>query len=188
MSHTTVESVEITPTEFEKQVRDWLEGASEGLRDFGVTPLKKLEGPGGEYEIDAVAKFEVLGGASIVVLVECKYYSWNNPVKRDVVMLLHAKMREVGAHKGMVFSTSPFQRGALKYAKAHGIATILVQDGKASYETKDRFQSPEPPPWRPDYKYIGRMLTWTEGGYRSHLIADDYHDAIQEWFKTNHET
>jgi len=181
------ESVEITPTEFEKQVRNWLEGASKDLKDFSVTHLEKLEGPGGEYEIDAVAKFEVFGGASILVLVECKYYSWGNPIKRDIVMLLHAKMCEVGAHKGMVFSTSPFQHGALKYAKTHGIATILVQDGKASYETRDRFQPPEPPPWRPDYKYIGRMLTWTEEGYGSHLIADDYHDAIQEWFELNHE-
>ena len=55
------ESVEITPTEFEKQVRNWLEGASKDLKDFSVTHLEKLEGPGGEYEIDAVAKFEVFG-------------------------------------------------------------------------------------------------------------------------------
>lgn len=184
MSRTTIETVEITPTEFEKQVRAWLEAASQGVKKFSVTHQKKLEGPGSEYQFDAVAELEILGGASIVILVECKRYSPKNPIKRDVVMLLHAKIREVGAHKGMVFSTSHFQRGALEYAKRHGIATVLIQDGKASYETKDRFRPPEPPPWRPNYKYIGRMLTWTEVGYRSHLIADDYPDAIQEWLET----
>ncbi len=180
MNQQGIETVEITPTQFEQQVRSWLAGTSKELKQFRVTHLKKLGGPGGEYEIDAVAEFDVFGGAEIVVLVECKYYK--HPVKRDVVMLLDAKLRETGAHKGMIFSTARFQSGALQYAKAHKIATILVADGKAAYCTKTYGQSREPPPWYPHYEYIGWLVSLTdEQNERHQLIADDYREAIDEW-------
>jgi|SRR5262245_25738764 len=173
----------ITPTEFEKQVEKWLRGTSQKLRRFQITGLKIIEGVGGEYEIDAVAEFEILGGALIKVLVECKYYK--SPVKRDVVMLLDAKIRDTGSHKGIVFSTSGYQSGALQYAKVHGIATVHVVDGKALYETKGLNDRPaSPPPWVPIFRFAGHMLTYiSEGSFSSHLVTDDYHKAIDEWIK-----
>ena len=56
------------------------------------------------------------------MLVECKHLS--RPVGRDVVHLLHAKVAELAAHKGVVFSTSGFQRGAPLLAKKHGVALV----------------------------------------------------------------
>jgi len=130
MTQNSQEVVEIGPTQFETQVK-------RGLRDFRVSHRRMLEGSGGQYEIDVVAEFEALGGASIIVLVECKYYRRSNPIKRDTVMTLHAKLQDVGAHKGILFSTSRFQRGALQYAKAHGIGLVRVEDGgTVGYETK----------------------------------------------------
>ena len=137
MTQNSQEVVEIGPTQFETQVKRWLHKASDGLRDFRVSHRRMLEGSGGQYEIDVVAEFEALGGASIIVLVECKYYRRSNPIKRDTVMTLHAKLQDVGAHKGILFSTSRFQRGALQYAKAHGIGLVRVEDGgTVGYETK----------------------------------------------------
>ena len=187
MTQDSVEVVEISPTQFERQVKAWLQKASDGLRDFRVTHRKTIEGSGGQYEIDVVAEFEALGGASIIVLVECKYYRSSNPIKRDTVMTLHAKLQDVGAHKGILFSTSGFQRGALQYAKAHGIGLVRVQDGRSvRYETKELGTSPDPPPWVPRYKYVGWLLTLTDAGNKSrHLVADDYHDAIREWLHSN---
>lgn len=182
MHNDSISTVEITPGDFERQIKAWLQGSSHGLKNFRIDHLKKLEGHGGEYEIDAVAEFEVLGGAAIVVLVECKYYK--NPVKRDVVMLLDAKVRDTGSHKGIVFTTSGFQSGALEYAKTHGIATVVVEDGRGSYETKSADRLATPPPWRPNYKYLGWMLSIDENGNESyHRIDDDYHDAIDEWLR-----
>jgi len=68
-----------------------------------------LKGASGEYAFDALAEFEILGGARILVLVECKRHS--SPVKREDVLVLEAKLRDTGAHKAMVFSTAGFQSG-----------------------------------------------------------------------------
>jgi restriction system protein len=170
--------IPITPTEFELQVKTWLEGASKELKEFRVTHCEELPGPGGEYEIDAVARFEVFGGAEITVLAECKHHRY--PIERDVVMLLDAKLRETGAHKGIVFSTSRFQSGALQYAKAHGIATVQVRPGEElRYKTKESGSVSEPSL----YRYIGWMITVTEEDEESRdLVADDYHGAMRKWF------
>jgi restriction system protein len=189
MTQNTIQVVDITPTEFERQVKTWLEKSSDGLKKFHATHRKKIEGSGGEYEIDVVAEFEALGGASIVVLIECKYYSSSNPIKRDTVMTLHAKVQDVGAHKGILFSTSGFQKGALEYAKAHGIATVQVEDGgNIGYATKELGSIAERPPWVPHYQYIGWLTTLTDEGNESrHLVADDYHEAIRSWLNSDQE-
>jgi len=119
-----IKPINIKPEEFEKQVKSWLERIHNNLRSFTITHREHLKGRNGEYEIDAVARFEISEGAEIVVLVECKRYK--NPIKRDVVMLLNQKLQEMGAHKGMVFSTSGFQSGAISFAAEHKIATITV--------------------------------------------------------------
>ena len=169
--------LEITPTEFERQVKRWLEGTEGKLVNFEVTHHQFLPGPSGEFEIDVVVEFEVLGGAVIKILVECKRYK--DPIKRDVVMLLKAKLDEIGAHKGMVFSTAQFQSGALEYAKTHGIATVIVQDGHAAYQTRAMGGGPsKPPPGYPEYKFTGWVVT---KGKSYHLLADDYPDALNEW-------
>jgi restriction system protein len=161
---------------------NWIKSKSRKLKNFKVSHLKKLRGYGGEYEFDIVAEFEELGGALYVTLIECKYYK--NPVKRDVVMLLDAKKQDVGAHKGIVYTTSSFQRGALVYAKAHGIATAIFRDGRATYETKSSEPNSGQPAWHPNHKYVGYMVGINESGNEAHhLIADDYHDAIEEWFR-----
>jgi restriction system protein len=106
--------VDVSPEEYEREVVSWLQATEPALASFAVHHRMKLEGASGEYEFDAVAKFEVLNGATFLVLVECKRHS--SPVKRDVILALEAKLRDVGAHKGMIFSTAGFQRGALEYA------------------------------------------------------------------------
>ncbi|MGP3790676.1 restriction endonuclease [Pseudomonas sp. B392_1p] len=79
-----------------------------------------------------------------MVLIECKKYS--SPIERETVQVLHDKVRSLGAHKGMLFTTTGFQSGAIKYAKAHGIALIRVTSGSASYQTRSAIPV-EPPTW-----------------------------------------
>jgi hypothetical protein len=41
-------------------------------------------------------------------------------------MVLEQKLQSTGSQKGMIFSTSPFQSGAIEFATAHGIALVHV--------------------------------------------------------------
>lgn len=38
-------------------------------------------------------------------------------------------------------STAPYQRGAVAFAKAHGVALATVTEGRFTYETRDASQS-----------------------------------------------
>ena len=174
--------VDITPEEFERQVRNWLEASADGPIRFTIVRSSMLEGDSGEYEIDILAEFEIFDGALIKVLVECKRYK--NPVKRDAIMILESKIRDSATHKGMVFSTSGFQKGALTYANKRGIATITVQHGHTNYFTRTAGGRPAtPPPWVKLSEYIGWLITLTKNGDESHsLIDDDRNDPLHEWF------
>jgi hypothetical protein len=76
------------------------------------------------------------------VVIEAKYHK--NPIKRELVQVLHSKVQSVGAHKGVLVATAPFQRGALDFAKAHGIALVAVTEGRFTIKTKAAEPSPTP--------------------------------------------
>jgi restriction system protein len=63
-------------------------------------------------------------------LVECKRYS--TAVKREVVEVLHDKLRETRAQKAMLFATSGFQKGAIVYARNHHITLVRFVDGRGT--------------------------------------------------------
>jgi len=44
----------------------------------------------------------------------------------------------------MIFSTATFQSGAVQFARAHGIALVLVADGRTSYMSRSYDESPPP--------------------------------------------
>jgi restriction system protein len=117
---------EITPADFEKYIRDWI-SENLGVEESQVKEVSHLgiiEGPGGTYKIDVLVRLTILHWANIVVLTECKHL--NRPVERYELQVLESKLRDAGAHKGIIFSTSRFHRGAVRYAKAHGIALVHV--------------------------------------------------------------
>lgn len=127
------EWLRVTPEAFERMVVSSLREMKGKLHDFNVEHRSCLAGPDGEFEIDAVARFEALG-AEFLVLVECKHH--RNPVKREAVQVLRDKVRSLAAQKGMVFSTGGFQKGAIEYATAQRIALIHYTEGGPIYETK----------------------------------------------------
>ncbi len=123
----------LTPREFEEQVKEFIEGiADEGL-EFSSKLREKINGVEGGYEIDVSVRFKALG-VNFLVLVECKHHK--SPIKRDVVQLLYDKLRTTGAHKGIVFATTRFQSGAIDFAKSHGIALLVVSDGRPITDVK----------------------------------------------------
>lgn len=136
----------------------------------------------GNYQIDIYAEFEAFGGA-IKVLVECKRYKYS--VKRETVQLLFDKLRATGSHKGMIFSTSGFQSGAIKFAKEHGIALIKVLEGKLNYSTKSRSSVPlEIPDWVEIPKFQGEFTFENEINY----LQIGYLDPLAKFIFTNRST
>lgn len=176
------EPLEISPTEFEDQVGDWLaEAADQENLVYTTTRLGVVKGTGGQYKIDVLVRVAILGGTKITILVKCKHQK--RPVERAEVLELKAKLDDVHAHKGMMFSTSGFQSGAIKYAAAHGIATVTVVAGEWLFETRAIGSAPKPPPWAHLDRFVGIRLIRTAKGIGSHTIEKGRPDAILEWLK-----
>ena len=130
---------EVTPGEFEEFVASQLLGsAASQVSDLIVTLHEKVTGADGRYDFDATVRYQ-FAGMSFLVVVEAKLRK--NPIKRELVQVLHQKMQSVGAHKGIMVSASPYQAGAVAFAKAHGIAIVTVTEGRFLFET--RHASPE---------------------------------------------
>lgn len=122
---------DITPNEFELLVKSWFDGVGGALENFEVLHREVIDGQDGAYEIDVSIRFRALAGAAFLVLAECKKHK--NPIKREVVQVLQAKVRSAGAQKGIVISTTDFQEGAKVYAQKHGIALVRVVSGAMRY-------------------------------------------------------
>lgn len=123
---------QITPTQFEifclETVKAYAE--REGLKDFKINHDKKIETYDSTYQIDVFAEYTALG-CNHKVIIECKHHAGN--IKRALVTDLYTKMQSIGAQKGILISTSGFQRDAVKFAKVHGIALWQVFDNRIKH-------------------------------------------------------
>ncbi|MFS0727657.1 restriction endonuclease [Paenibacillus sp. 1P07SE] len=117
----------ISALEFEKYCVEILNAyaEAEALKDFKILHNQKVRTNDGEYQIDIVAEFVALS-VDFKVIVECKRYT--RPLEREKIVVLADKVRSLGAHKGILISTSGFQSGATEYAKKHGIALLQIFD------------------------------------------------------------
>jgi restriction system protein len=129
------------------------------------------------YQIDIVITFDFLG-ADFKVLVECKRY--NSAIKRETVQILRDKTQILGAHKGILVSASGFQKGAIDYARNHGIALVRIINGEMSYETKSFDKSEiKIPDWidLPDYIFL-----WIQGVDDKSIVVTSFNsDYINEF-------
>ena len=62
-----------------------------------------------------------------LIVVEAKKHRY--PIKRELVQVLHSKIQSVGAHKGVMVSTAPYQNGALDSATADLSEVMRYQPG-----------------------------------------------------------
>ncbi len=117
----------ITPTEYEQFCTEILKSYAEEekLKDFTIQHNALITADEGEYQLDIYATFVALG-VQFKVIAECKRYS--KPVSREKIVVLADKVKSLGAHKGILISTSGFQSGACDYAQKHGIALLQIFD------------------------------------------------------------
>jgi restriction system protein len=156
----------LTPQEYELAVKGILDGSGLNLLGFQSKHLEKVPGVDGSYVIDVTVRFNALG-ASFLVLIECKYE--RRKVERQDVQILCDKVRSTGAQKGMLFSVSGFQEGAIEYADVHGIALVHLADGITCWATRSAGPSPPPPPWANVPKYVG---WWCHGNRMSVMSSE----------------
>ena len=127
--------VPMSPAQFEEFVAGQLLGAAASeVEDLEVTLHEKIVGVDGAYDFDATVRYR-FAGMDFLVVVEAKLH--RNRIKRELVQVLHQKVLSVGAHKGVMVATSPYQAGAVEFAKAHGIALVTVTQRRFMFVNRD---------------------------------------------------
>ena len=156
---------ELTAADCERAVADLVQVAGQEVTDWQVRHLDPVQGVNGTaYIVDVTVRFRLLG-ADYLTLFECKRHV--SPVKREDVQVLHDKLRSTGAHKGFVVAARSFQKGALAYAQAHGIACVRLVDGAWTYETRDI----TPVVRQSTGRYIAYARYLTDGGYGNAMLS-----------------
>ncbi|MGM0302934.1 hypothetical protein IGI66_002584 [Enterococcus sp. AZ048] len=134
MFNPTIDScLTLTPEQFERYSLDVLAEQTKNLENLIIEHDKIVEAFDGNYQIDGYIEFSLMG-VSYKTLVECKHYK--SAISREKVQILHSKINSIGAHKGILISTSNFQSGAIDYAKKHGIALVQLTDAMSDYQAR----------------------------------------------------
>lgn len=104
-----------------------------------LTPKKKYRAKSGN-DIEVDIAIEVFRDPTkkpfLIALVECKDYA--KPIDTMRIADLHCKMGLIGAHKGIIFTTSGCQSGVIKEAEYFniGIARLNYGDDEPLYEVE----------------------------------------------------
>jgi restriction system protein len=125
--------LELTPEQFERYSLDILAEQTKNFENLIIEHDKIVEAFDGNYQIDGYVEFSLMG-VTYKTLIECKHYK--SAINREKVQILHSKINSIGAHKGILISTSNFQSGAIDYAKKHGIALIQLTDAMSDYQAR----------------------------------------------------
>lgn len=174
---------QMTPAEFEVFVVDLIRAANPDVSDLDIRLHDKITGEDGTYDFDATIRFN-FGGMAFLVLVEAKHHA--NPIKRELVQVLHQKTQSVGGNKGVMIATAPYQQGALAFAKAHGIALVTVTEGRFLFAVRTKVQPPVMSRQQADLLGIVPFAGYVlgageeEGSTRTTLVATDHPDHIAE--------
>jgi len=123
----------LSPEDFELLVKRFLDAGGAALSQYQSNHREVIKAHDGAYEFDVTTRFSA-HGFDYLTLVECKAYK--SPVKREKVQELWTKLQSVGAQKAVLFSTSGFQSGAVKFAKQHGVALVHLADGRTTILAK----------------------------------------------------
>jgi hypothetical protein len=108
--------------DFERFVRDMY--AQDG--DLVVEHNVEERGKSGSLRQTDVKFTHRAANMTYTTLVECK--KWKKKVTRDRVDVLAASVEDLGANKGVMFTTTGYEPGAEAYAHQKGIELFIVRD------------------------------------------------------------
>lgn len=97
----------------------------EGFKNIEVLHNVKKEGfSKTNHQIDIYFEY-TLAGAKHSVVIECKDYK--NKVPQEKLMAFYSKITDLCANKGIFVSKAGFQKGAIIFAKSHGIELVELR-------------------------------------------------------------
>lgn len=171
---------DMTPRQLEDFIGEAFRSVTDLVQGLEVQVRDRLTGSDGIYEIDATVRYR-WAGLDFLVLVEAKLH--RAPIKRETVQVLHAKVQSLAAHKGVLITTSRFQKGALDYAKAHGLGLVALSDGRFTIETRSAVPAAEPGQpkrWFEAPDFVGHSYGpgAEPGSTSSSLISPEYPEGI----------
>lgn len=120
-------AADITSLDFEKYCFSILNVlySPKKLDDYKITHNETYERNDGQHQIDIVIEYSI-ENAAIKIFVECK--KKKNPIEVGMVRDFYQKIQSCGANKGIFISTLGYQKGAILFAKEHGIALYRIMD------------------------------------------------------------
>ena len=101
-----------------------------------------------DYTVELGCSLHV-GDSDRYVLIEC--HNRPAPVGATAIEALHTKVQQAKAHYAMMFSTSGFEREAVRAASVLGMPVFTVADGKTAFARSPWGMAADPPAWVPEY-------------------------------------
>lgn len=114
--------------------REYQDKAAELFRKMGFHAAVEdvLEGARGKHKVDVVAR-TILGGVTIMWIVECKY--WKSNVPKAHVLTLAQIAQDTGADRAVLLSEKGFQPGAVSVSSKSNI--LLTSLGELESAAED---------------------------------------------------
>ncbi|MCD4695152.1 MAG: restriction endonuclease, partial [Bacteroidales bacterium] len=97
---------------------------NEDIQNIFVDHDVKLKGKTGTHQIDVYWEYKQFGEL-IKVAVECKRYSKN--VSIGVVRDFNSVLQDLNCSKGIIVTTTGFQKGAIEFASNNNISLKIIR-------------------------------------------------------------
>ncbi|MDX3579361.1 MULTISPECIES: restriction endonuclease [Streptomyces] len=98
---------------------------------FNTRIDETIEGARGRHDIDVVARLSI-AGVDILWLVECK--AWQRRIPKERILTLQGIVDDIGADRGLVFSESGFQAGAIRATQNTNITLTSLEDFRLNFQ------------------------------------------------------
>ena len=145
-----------------------------------VRDRELVAGKTDDYTVELGCSLRV-GDNDRYVLIECRNHP--DPVGTIAIEALHTKVQNAKAHYAMMFSTTGFDRDAVRAARGLGMPLLTVADGKTAFARSPWGMAGDPPAWVPEYmaEFVGLDAT---GQPRLELLAAGGSKRILDVFAT----
>ncbi|WP_279635855.1 restriction endonuclease [Kitasatospora cheerisanensis] len=98
---------------------------------FDTRVDETIEGARAQHDIDVAARMSI-AGVDILWLVECK--AWGRRVPKERILTLQGIVDDIGADRGLVFSESGFQAGAIRVTRNTNITLTSLEDFRLNFQ------------------------------------------------------
>ncbi|MFJ6145729.1 restriction endonuclease [Streptomyces anulatus] len=111
---------------YQQEVSSFLSGLG-----FDTRVDETIEGARAQHDVDVAARMRI-AGVDILWVVECK--AWGRRVPKERILTLQGIVDDIGADRGLVFSESGFQAGAIRVTQNTNITLTGLEDFRLNFQ------------------------------------------------------